>query len=31
LQEAFQEAQNLANNSSHAELSSLHLFYELLQ
>jgi len=31
LQEAFQEAQNLANNSSHAELSSLHLFHELLQ
>ena len=31
LQEAFQEAQNLANNSNHAELSSLHLFSALLQ
>ncbi|MCG8600058.1 MAG: ATP-dependent chaperone ClpB [Verrucomicrobiales bacterium] len=31
LQEAFQEAQSLANNSSHAELSSLHLFSALLK
>lgn len=31
LQEAFQEAQSHANNSSHAELSSLHLFSALLK
>lgn len=30
LQEAFQEAQNLANNKSHAELSSIHLLSSLL-
>ncbi len=30
LQEAFQEAQNLASNKSHAELSSIHLLSALL-